>query len=438
MCPKNPDTSFDTVNEWQPELWETLPNNQMQGEDTEWDLLQQSVTSTQMKDSQSPRHSTQVFWMVFSYTAGSTVVNQFRGWRGFTDTQVGERFLEPFEEVTRVFNYYCLDHVKYTVLIGNCSSDNAAFHGPVILRAVPWMGEISAPQGDVGSTYPNISYLPNCQTHVLGVQHDKDETNQLQPNTDYQRQMEISVKPQYLQDAEPAGTPIPKANYNQSPLQIYTGIGRDDTFWRGIIFQTRSFRATTTVYSVYIPVIVEFTVTFSGRRWLPETTILNQGHLLGSNQLGAHFSGRHGLDVDKTNETSNVPSRVCNPFMQYRDIPSQALASQNGSTDQTDQLSTSNQTTLLGVSSNPYWRGHTKRGLGEIHQLYKRQRTGTHRDGASNDTSYGQKEQTHQKRGDPGTSTSWGKAKQDMPQISSIDEQHLQTCQIPSTEDMSH
>ena len=379
----------------------------------------------------------EVFWILFSYTAGSTVTNQFRGWRGFTDSQNAERFLEPFEEATRVFNYYKLDHVKYTVLIGNCSSDNAAFHGPVLLRAVPWTGEINSPQGDIGATYPNISILPNCQTHVLGVQHDKDETNQLQSNTDYQRQMEISVIPQYLQDAEPAGTPIPKGNYNQSPLQIYNINGRDDTFWRGVIFQCRSARATSGAYTIYVPVIFEATVTFSGRRWLPKTTVLNASNLLGANQLGAHFSRGHGPDADETNETSSIVSRVCNTSVYYRNIPSSTLASQNGPTDQTDQLSTSNKTTLLGVSSNPYWRGHTKRGLGEIHQLYKRQRTGTYRNGATDDTCTDQtKEQTHQKRGDPGTSLGWRKAKQDMPQISSIDEQHLQTCQIPSTEDM--
>ena len=51
--PENPDASYETVNEWCPQ-WETLPNNQMQVEDTVWDWPQQSATSTQTKTSRSP------------------------------------------------------------------------------------------------------------------------------------------------------------------------------------------------------------------------------------------------------------------------------------------------------------------------------------------------------------------------------------------------
>ena len=56
--PEDPKASYETVNEWQPELWETLPNNQMQEEDTVWDWLQQSVISTQTRTSKSPSPTT--------------------------------------------------------------------------------------------------------------------------------------------------------------------------------------------------------------------------------------------------------------------------------------------------------------------------------------------------------------------------------------------
>ena len=39
----------------------------------------------------------------------------------------------------------------------------------------------------------------------------------------------------YPQDAEPVGTPIPIGNYNQSPIQLVTFNGRDDTVRREII-----------------------------------------------------------------------------------------------------------------------------------------------------------------------------------------------------------
>ena len=41
----------------------------------------------------------------------------------------------------------------------------------------------------------------------------------------------------YPQDAEPAGTLIPIGNYNQSPIQLVTFNGRDDTVRREIVIQ---------------------------------------------------------------------------------------------------------------------------------------------------------------------------------------------------------
>ena len=160
-----------------------------------------------------------------------------RTWQGLYDANVVDRFLAPYIQTLTMFNTYKLERVDYTFFIGAVSSSGANYHpGVVLFRALPWTGYY----GTDSSTYPvgNPSVLPGCHTWITYNHPNEEQLEQIiYANTAFQRQARFSVTPQYVQDSEPAGTPIPKANFNSAPLQIHTTNGRDNTLWRGAMFQ---------------------------------------------------------------------------------------------------------------------------------------------------------------------------------------------------------
>ena len=93
---------------------------------------------------------------------------------------------------------------------------------------------------------------------------------------DLQRQARITIYPQYKQDNEVNATDKP--NYNQSPLQLFSAAGRDDTIWRGLYLNIDCSPNTTgSQQIIYIPFIVKYTIHFSGRRWLPQVSSVDGG-----------------------------------------------------------------------------------------------------------------------------------------------------------------
>ena len=160
-----------------------------------------------------------------------------RTWQGLTDVNVVDRFLALYIQTLTMFNTYKLARVDYTFLIGAASSSGQSYHpGVIIFLALPWTGYY----GTDNTSYPvgNISVLPGCHTWVTYNHPNEDQLKEIvYANIAFQRQARISITPQYVQDSEPAGTPIPKANFNSAPLQIHTTNGRDNTLWRGAVFQ---------------------------------------------------------------------------------------------------------------------------------------------------------------------------------------------------------
>ena len=160
------------------------------------------------------------------------ISSQVRQWRPLTDTTAAERFLSQFTQATTMFNYCQLKEVEYTFSIGACAVHNNQYLRLILMRAVSWTGGISAGSVGVQELYPNLSLLPNCEHWILGYEYNRDITNYYAESVEMQRQGKITIIPQYRQGSEPVGTPIPKGNYNQSPLQIFTSSGQDDTISR--------------------------------------------------------------------------------------------------------------------------------------------------------------------------------------------------------------
>ena len=185
----------------------------------------------------------------------------------------------------------------------------------------------------------------------------------------------VIIHPQYKQDNEVGG--FDKANYNQSPLQIYSSAGQDDTYWRGLYVNINTTPNTTgTAHTLYIPFAVKYTIEFTGRRWLPALPTdhyrLESHHVLGIDKLGSgphlgegavkpYYDGAHGCK-----HTSEPES-----LMSEQRRTTQTLDSKDEQTDSEEPISTSYTSNMLGGSRNKYWKGHLKRCNMEIHPLHQ-------------------------------------------------------------------
>ena len=277
-----------------------------------------------------------------------------RTWQGLNDANVVDRFLAPYIQTLTMFNTYKLEWVDYTFFIRAVSSSGANYHpGVVLFRALPWTGYY----GTDSSTYPvgNPSVLPGCHTWITYNHPNEEQLEQIvYANTAFQRQARFSVTPQYVQDSEPAGTPIPKANFNSALLQIHTTNGRDNTLWRGAVFQLwgHGSNGSSQTQTLRIPYMVRFTISFHGRRWLPATNMLD---ILGLNFMGrAHEPRGDTTVVSKDGRSCLIDNRESGAPMCSKTQSSQTLDDQDESTDSEVPISITNKGKMLRSSLNPY------------------------------------------------------------------------------------
>ena len=253
----------------------------------------------------------------------------------------------------------------------------------------------------------------------------------------------IFVHPQYKQDAELIGTPIPKANYNQSPVQIYSGAGRDDTIWRGLFinFTTLTINNTTQIHDVFIPYTVKYTVRFSGRRWLPSVPTADyrhfSGHLLGPNVLG---SGPHtGTDDHRLIDYGKSGS-ICvgqsEPHVQAQSRTAQTLVNKDESTDSKDAIPFGPKTDVLDTARNRYWKGHTPGGPKKVSSVHQRERPKHYRERSTVPYELPRKKQEKQERGNHGNDHAEEKMLGDMYEISATAPECVQIGTIPTSENL--
>ena len=209
------------------------------------------------------------------------------------------------------------------------------------------------------SSFPQASLLPNCQHYLMFIEPGRTGPNDTQVGpADLQRQARVIINPQYKQDNEQDN--LDKANYNQSPLQIFSTAGQDNTTWRGLYVNINvSPNTSGTTQTLFIPFAVKYTIEFSGRRWLPALPNaeyrLHSRHLLGTNKLGSgphlgegaikpYYDGPIGCKHTEFTESHVQEQRGTTP----------ALDNKDEQTDSEEPISTSYTSNMSGGSRNKY------------------------------------------------------------------------------------
>ena len=242
-------------------------------------------------------------------------------------------------------------------------SSSELLHGPVKSQRVTLGSPLSTPTSvwsldvEIGSVTPN-----------------RRLEQQVATPTSWQRQAHLSVTPQYLQDPESGANDI-KANYNQKPLQIYTSLRRDNTAWRGMLYQLEASvpNPDTSNVMVYLPSLVKYTVRFSGRRNIMGILPTAEGYLLGYDDMGEFNECRNRTPrAIQDGKRSCIDSRKHTPQLSEQSEPASSLVDQNGSSSEEESVPDSNTRQLLAGSNNPLWRGHTKRRYSQISKLHER------------------------------------------------------------------
>ena len=197
------------------------------------------------------------FTLSFGFSVGSRVSNVYRSWQPFNDTNPEDNFIGgDLLSFARIFNYYRLVNVSYTFAIGACwypqNGPASKNMGWFTFRALPWTGKFGVGNVGIATLYPNLSVLTGCENWFINAQPvQRALSGAITTPTMWQRQATISIDPQFQQDTELGGG---KPNFNQSPLQLYTEAGRDNTTWRGIALQLEASNSQpdTTAASVLI------------------------------------------------------------------------------------------------------------------------------------------------------------------------------------------